>query len=162
MRPSVRIAAAAVAGALIGLAQNGQAGESVGEIIYQHCENCHGPQTFGAPHQRVDGAPRVSLASNVCAQCHGEPARHGRYQQWQLSGHANYELAMEEGSSDSCSRCHTGNGFVAWQELGFDPDENVDASQWTSDEIHPQTCATCHDPHAIGTTTDLTTNATVR
>ncbi len=37
---------------------------------------------------------------------------------------------------------------------------------WTEDEAHPQTCVTCHDPPAIGTTTGIDTgidtDATVR
>jgi hypothetical protein len=74
------------------------------------CENCHGPQSYTEAHQL--GAPRVSVASEVCGSCHGEPARHGRYQQWQLSGHSNYELAVDEGDSNNCSRCHTANGFI--------------------------------------------------
>jgi hypothetical protein len=42
-----------------------------------------------------------------------------------------------------------------------DPLDDVEVT-WTTEETHPQTCATCHDPHAIGTTTGATTNATVR
>jgi hypothetical protein len=131
------------------------------------CENCHGPQVGGAHlPDNPEGEPRVSLSSTVCGSCHGEPLRHGRYQQWQLSAHANYELAIEEGESGSCSRCHTANGFLAWLpvltgEVAGDPLADVEVT-WTSEETHPQTCATCHDPHAIGTTTGEPTNATVR
>ncbi|MHC4415600.1 MAG: carboxypeptidase-like regulatory domain-containing protein [Planctomycetota bacterium] len=127
------------------------------------CENCHGPQNAGPgvtnPAHR-EGDPRASLSSDVCAACHGEPLRHGRFQQWQLSGHADYELAIDEGESGNCSRCHTGNGFLAWVEQGNSGD-NVDVT-WTSEEVHPQTCATCHDPHRIGTTSGNDNNATVR
>lgn len=112
------------------------------------CENCHGPQSYTQAHQQ--GEPRVSIASEVCASCHGEPARHGRYQQWQLSRHANYELAVDEGDSGNCSRCHTGNGFVAWSKLDFDKDASV-AVTWDAETVHPQTCATCHGPHETGT-----------
>ena len=60
------------------------------------CENCHGPQDYTDSHpydsdSSVDS--RVKLGSEVCGSCHGEPARHGRYQQWLLSNHADYELA---------------------------------------------------------------------
>ena len=65
-----------------------------------------------------DGS-RVSLSSDLCGTCHGEPARHGRFQQWQLSRHANYELAVEEGTNGTCAKCHSGNGFVAWAKGGF-------------------------------------------
>jgi hypothetical protein len=131
------------------------------------CENCHGPQVGGAHlPDNPEGEPRVSLSSTVCGSCHGEPLRHGRYQQWQLSGHANYELAISEGESGSCARCHTANGFLAWLpvltgEVAGDPLADVEVT-WTPEETHPQTCATCHDPHAIGTTTGEPTNATVR
>lgn len=129
------------------------------------CENCHGPQN-SAGHARPDGT-RQNLSSELCATCHGEPPRHGRFQQWQLSGHANYELAIDEGTRGNCARCHTANGFMAWLpiltgEVPGDPLADV-AVTWTVDDIHPQTCATCHDPHAIGTTSgSASTNATVR
>ncbi len=134
------------------------------QLANVQCENCHGPQNSPAHTQ---GSPRQNLSSNVCATCHGEPLRHGRYQQWQLSAHANYELAVEEGQSGTCSKCHTGNGFLAWLPVldgtvPGDPEDSVVVT-WTEDETHPQTCQTCHDPHSIGTTSGSSeTNATVR
>jgi len=126
------------------------------------CENCHGPQSYTEAHGGKPGSPRVSIASEVCASCHGEPARHGRYQQWQLSRHANYELAMDEGDSGNCSRCHTGNGFIAWnKEFGNDPDENVTVT-WEPEEVHSQTCAACHGPHETGTVSGSNPVAGVR
>ncbi len=127
------------------------------------CENCHGPQNSQA---HIRSTPRISLSSDVCASCHGEPLRHGRYQQWQLSPHANYELAIDEGTSGSCARCHTGNGFLKWlpvllgEEAG-DPTANIEVD-WAPEDTHPQTCQTCHDPHNIGTASGEPTNATVR
>ena len=138
------------------------------------CENCHGPASSDPGMDTlahgwipdVDGEPRVSLSADVCATCHGEPARHGRFQQWQLSGHANYELAIEEGESGSCARCHTANGFLAWLpilngDVAGDPLDDIEVT-WTADETHPQTCATCHDPHNAGTVSGIDTDATVR
>jgi hypothetical protein len=125
------------------------------------CENCHGPQTSPAHTQ---GEPRQNLSSELCGSCHGEPARHGRFQQWQLSAHANYETAIAEGTSGGCAKCHTANGFLAWGKLDtpYDAASNP-AVTWTADEVHPQTCQTCHDPHAVGTTSGgPATNATVR
>jgi hypothetical protein len=133
------------------------------------CENCHGPQWglvgfTNDAHQQ--GGPRTSISSDVCATCHGEPLRHARFQQWQLSAHANCEVAIAEGDSGSCSRCHTGNGFLTWLPvlLGDEPGDPTDdiTVTWTSDEVHPQTCVTCHDPHAIGTESGEPNNATVR
>jgi hypothetical protein len=125
------------------------------------CENCHGPQNSDAHVGSSMGEDqRISLSSDVCASCHGEPLRHARFQQWQLSKHANYELAIEESGSGNCSRCHTANGFLAWVEAG-----NTDASvpvNWTEDETHPQTCVSCHDPHAVGSTTGINTDAEPR
>jgi hypothetical protein len=145
------------------------------------CENCHGPQSSLAHNAKANRSktavmgtdPRANISAGVCAVCHGEPLRHARFQQWQLSGHANYELAVDEGESGNCSRCHTGNGFLTWlpvllgdvteDEEGnpVSPVDNIEVN-WTADKVHPQTCATCHDPHNIGTTTGNNTNATVR
>ncbi len=145
------------------------------QLANVQCESCHGPQA-SAPRldtlahgwrASVTGEPRVSLSSDVCAVCHGEPLRHARFQQWQLSAHANYELAIEEGTSGNCSRCHTGNGFLEWLPVLLDDDPATDPTAnvrvtWTEDETHPQTCATCHDPHDIGTTSGSDPNARVR
>ncbi|MFN2200519.1 MAG: hypothetical protein ACK2UO_04900 [Caldilineaceae bacterium] len=132
------------------------------------CENCHGPQSNtkngggGGAHQNKPGAPRVSLASDVCGSCHGEPFRHGRFQQWQLSNHADYDLARERGaSSGDCARCHSGNGFVAWDKLDFDPNATVEVT-WDEDSVVPQVCAACHDPHDTGTYAGKPNNAKVR
>jgi hypothetical protein len=131
------------------------------------CENCHGPQDeypgdYTAAH--TEGAPRMSLSSDLCASCHGEPPRHARFQQWQTSGHANYALAIDESQSGTCAKCHTANGFLAWMPalLGEgDVNDPVEVT-WTEDEAHPLTCVTCHDPHSIGTTSGNGTNATMR
>ncbi|MGE5235752.1 MAG: hypothetical protein ACM3O7_05355 [Acidobacteriota bacterium] len=122
------------------------------------CENCHGPQQSDA-HTNADA--RENLSADLCGSCHGEPLRHGRYQQWQLSAHANYETADAEGTNGGCAMCHSANGFIAWGQSGYTA-SSVDVT-WTQDEVHPQTCQACHDPHAIGTTSGSpATNATVR
>jgi hypothetical protein len=137
---------------------------AVAQLANIQCENCHGPNDGGA-HTR-GGAIRATLSADMCAFCHGEPPRHGRFQQWQISPHANYELAIEEGQSGTCSKCHTANGFLAWLpvltgEVGGDPNDGVEVT-WTPDQTHPQTCQTCHDPHAQGDASGDEGNATVR
>jgi hypothetical protein len=136
------------------------------------CENCHGPQDYTDSHPTdADGSvdSRVKLGSEVCGSCHGEPARHGRYQQWLLSNHADYDLAKERGTdagthggAPNCARCHSGNGFVQWNEHNFDPNYMLNVT-WDEDTVVPQTCAACHNPHDTGTTSGSDeTNAKVR
>lgn len=130
------------------------------------CENCHGPNDSLAHQNGTISKERVSLSSDVCGACHGEPPRHGRFQQWEESAHSNYELAIDEGMSGSCAKCHTANGFVAWVPILESGDDGPSGSNptvtWTKDDVHPQTCTTCHDPHAVGTTTGEGTNAPMR
>lgn len=129
------------------------------------CENCHGPQEAGVGINNtahgsagpVPGAPRVSVAAEVCGACHGEPTRHGRFQQWQESphGHANYSLAQSH-ATGSCAPCHTAQGNIAWlkQLVAGNPLRVLPPSFSTpANQVQPQTCAVCHDPHAEGTTT---------
>jgi len=141
------------------------------------CENCHGPQNSEAHTQ---GAVRQNLSSDLCGSCHGEPPRHGRFQQWEESGHANLELAIEEatvenrgGTAGHCGRCHSGEGFLAWIEQGdltkliqgADGDATVEeltALGMTNDTVHSVTCAVCHDPHDVGKSSGEPNTATVR
>jgi hypothetical protein len=116
------------------------------------CENCHGPQGSAA-HMQV--TPRVSLAAEVCGSCHGEPPRHGRYQQWKESGHANVQLAIDEGFSTSCARCHSAQGYliyVSQLEAGNTGSLPGAAITWTDATVQSQTCAACHPPHDPGDT----------
>ncbi len=145
------------------------------------CENCHGPNKDSTLHANgtIDAA-RVSISSDVCIACHGEPPRHGRGQQWEESGHANYELAIEEATVESrgslaahCGRCHSGQGFLAWIEQddltkqiqganGNATADELTALGLTNDTVQPQTCVVCHDPHEQGTTSGEPNTATVR
>jgi hypothetical protein len=162
------------------------------------CDNCHGPTNslgHSAGKTSPDTAARASLGAEVCAQCHGEPLRHGRFQQWQESGHANSELALEEGPVDSsgkmptdltatnnnanhCGRCHSAEGYMAWlnqsSARGLDFNAKIQGASGdatvaeligfglTRAMVHPQTCATCHDPHGVGDTSGEPNTATVR
>jgi hypothetical protein len=141
------------------------------------CENCHGPQDSDA---HTVGAARQNISSDLCGSCHGEPARHGRYQQWEESGHANLELAIDEAtvenrgaSAGHCGRCHAGEGFLAWiaqgdltQRIqgaeGNATVEELTALGLTVDTVHSQTCVVCHDPHEQGTVSGEPNTAGVR
>jgi formate-dependent nitrite reductase cytochrome c552 subunit len=142
------------------------------------CENCHGPNDSGAHNV---GAPanaiaakndavtaRISYSSDVCGTCHGEPLRHGRFQEWRESGHGDFETAIGEGFSGgsirtSCAGCHTGQGFIQFvkQLQAGDPRRDLNATSlanlagMTPDNVQPQTCVTCHIPHNAGTQSGL-------
>jgi hypothetical protein len=133
---------------------------SVANLTNIQCETCHGPNTSLHANGTLD-PERINLDSRVCGLCHGEPLRHGRFQQWQASPHANYELAIDENDSPNCSRCHTANGFIAWEAGGFDAGFSVDVT-WNDNTAHPQTCAACHPPHDVGTISGGANNAKVR
>src|SRR3989304_7023308 len=124
------------------------------------CENCHGPNNSPLHANGKIDAARVSLSADVCAACHGEPARHGRFQQWEESGHANTELAVEEAAVESrgataahCGRCQSSQGFLAWIQQpdltkyiqgakGNATVAELTAMGLTRDQVLPQTCVT--------------------
>ncbi len=66
------------------------------------CENCHGPNYSPLHANNKIDAARVSISSDVCGSCHGEPLRHGRFQQWEESAHGNFETAIAETGRASC------------------------------------------------------------
>lgn len=125
------------------------------------CENCHGPQQTDA---HAHASARVNLSSDVCGACHGEPPRHGRFQQWEESKHADYTLAIERATNASCGRCHVGQGFLAWlPQIEAGNPGNIEAEiTWTAETVHPVTCAVCHDSHDPGKTSGEPNTATVR
>lgn len=139
--------------------------EETAQLANIQCENCHGPNSSAAHANNNDNGTRVSLSSDVCATCHGEPARHGRFQQWQQSGHGSYSLAVRYFDRESCARCHAGQGYLKWlpQLQGGDFGEITEESiTWTADEAHPVTCAVCHDSHKAGDSSGEPNTATVR
>jgi hypothetical protein len=140
------------------------------------CENCHGPNNEGGLHANgtVD-ASRISMSSDLCGTCHGEPPRHGRFQQWESSLHAGgSSTTPERGVNNAhCGRCHSAQGFVAWIKQADltkqiqGANGNATAAEMTAlgmgaDTIEAITCQTCHDPHQQGTISSDPTNATVR
>ena len=137
---------------------------AVAKLANIQCENCHGPNDGSGQHMAGTGT-RVSLSSDGCGTCHGEPKRHARFQQWEESGHGDYTLAIERGTNTSCARCHTAQGFIEWVPqlvAGNTGSLAAAAITWTADTAEPVTCVACHDPHAVGTTSGEPNNATMR
>lgn len=145
------------------------------------CENCHGPNDSPLHNNETVGdSARVSYSSDVCAACHGEPLRHGRFQQWELSKHGDFTNALAQATVDNrggfaghCARCHSAQGFVEWIKQddlskyiqGADGNataEELTAMGLTLDEVQPQTCVACHEPHEQGKTSGEPNTATVR
>ncbi|MBI4303579.1 MAG: hypothetical protein HY665_04510 [Chloroflexi bacterium] len=138
------------------------------------CENCHGPNNSPLHANKEIDTARVSLSADVCGSCHGEPARHGRFQQWEESRHAGTDTTPARGlSSASCARCHSAQGFLIWLKQG-DLEKQIQGAKGnatvaelaamgiTADKVEPVTCAVCHEPHNPGTVSGDPTNATVR
>ncbi len=125
------------------------------------CENCHGPQDSQAHMQE---AMRISISSDVCGSCHGEPPRHGRFQQWKESNHASVEISIDRADNASCGRCHVGQGFLAWlPQLEAGNPGNIEAEiTWTAETVHNVTCVVCHDSHDPGHTAGEPNTATTR
>jgi hypothetical protein len=141
------------------------------------CENCHGPQvtvdtpftTTGA-HGSTNNDPtnkaalRINYSSEVCATCHASGTGHHFYSEWlQLNpdtGNGHSKLAQldatgysghAQSTSDSCSRCHTAQGFVVYvSQLISGNAGTLPASKitWDKSNALPQTCTACHDPHS--------------
>ncbi|HEX9078449.1 MAG TPA: hypothetical protein VF795_02600, partial [Desulfuromonadaceae bacterium] len=143
------------------------------QLMNIQCENCHGPSNsnaHGTSAQNVDPMARVNESSAVCGTCHGEPTRHGRYPQWAASGHGDYTLAAGEAGSQSCSGCHSYNGFgylnkqlkngVASRTISAGDPTNADWNAVQADiaanGAEPQNCITCHSTHNPGTRSGLT------
>jgi hypothetical protein len=144
------------------------------------CDNCHGPTTSVLHANGKIDPERVSISSNVCAACHAEPPRHGRFQQWEESGHGDFEPAIIEATVENraasaahCGRCHSTQGFLKWiaqgdltkQIQGAKGNATVDElKSWglTVSQVQPVTCVACHDPHNPGSTSGEPNNATVR
>jgi hypothetical protein len=146
------------------------------------CESCHGPNgsgahgVFAASAQDDQPAARVSVSADVCGACHGEPLRHGRFQEWRESGHGNFETAIGEGitgvsaatplgtgPNSGCAGCHSAQGFLLWidQLQAGNPSRTLNAANLAeisflrTDNVQPQTCVVCHTPHNAGKVSGL-------
>ena len=142
------------------------------------CETCHGPNGVAHATGVADTiASRFSVAADVCGVCHGEPLRHGRFQEWRGSGHGDFQTAMNEavtgvavatpvgtGPNNGCAGCHSGQGFPLLLAQLQGTNGNVASSSRTlnvantaslgflrTNNVQPQTCAVCHPVHNPGT-----------
>jgi hypothetical protein len=134
---------------------------AVARLANIQCENCHGPNTGGA-HQSSSSSnflsDRISFAAEVCGTCHGRTT-HNIYSQWNTRGptgrgHSNKLLSDDEGTNNrSCARCHGAQGFFLYQnKLKASTASTLTDNEIlniTSDNIQPQTCTACHDPHDV-------------
>ncbi len=134
------------------------------------CGSCHGaPPQFGRYQQWKE-----SLHANYNGASRG------------VATTANDNATTGDNRANNCARCHTGQGFLTWVDQSADSDgttgnmnrflqgaanngnggnatgSELRALGLTAAEVHPQTCATCHDPHATGNTSLIPNNATVR
>ena len=116
------------------------------------CEACHGPNSNGdvhglaRPNAADAAAARISFSADVCGVCHGEPLRHGRYQEWRESGHGDFETAIHEGLgtggvgvNSGCGGCHAGQGFPLFvaQLEGGNPHRTLNAAKYCRARVPP-------------------------
>ncbi|MCL4478725.1 MAG: carboxypeptidase regulatory-like domain-containing protein [Deltaproteobacteria bacterium] len=144
---------------------------TVSALANIQCENCHGPSNSLAHHSSslsFDLQERVGWTAGVCNQCHDAPTHHVMGTQWEQSPHAQYDLAMNEGTIQNspnaahCGRCHSAQGFAAYLDqiagYGYTGATNVlgfggmtitalAGIGLTVSQVQPQTCQACHDPH---------------
>jgi len=129
------------------------------------CENCHGPQAGSGQHMvgaasKDVVASRYSVGSNVCATCHARAPKHGRFPQWQNSGHASFATFTFNSNeatgalANTCACCHSAQGFKAYRAIL--PTANGNRALTTLPaglslvNAQPITCAACHDVHDEG------------
>jgi predicted CXXCH cytochrome family protein len=138
-------------GNVVGLTSTG-GWSTVQDDAYKNvqCESCHGPgldhvtspETSSTwPLARIDITPETEAAS--CGNCHSGAAHHPFSEQWKLSGHANEELAAEEGGNASCNGCHEGRAALK----RFNGGESSNYVELTGTKMISLTCSVCHDPH---------------
>jgi hypothetical protein len=118
------------------------------------CESCHGPLGQHVAGQFMTVRPKPEWRAEACGVCHDAPPHHDKTQLWSTlrtaadgtkHGHANYGLALAEGTMGACAKCHAAQGFGQWADAAFAP--TFTATAPSKNEAQPQTCQTCHDPH---------------
>lgn len=116
----------------------------VADLANVWCTSCHGPGRIVPTDDSWERGAKYS--AEVCAQCHeGSADFPTRVAEWRRSAMARFRAALGPGDpalERGCARCHSAQGFVAWQRQG--------ALATVADPriVQPITCAACHDPHA--------------
>jgi predicted CXXCH cytochrome family protein len=123
------------------------------QLANVQCENCHGP---GGKHvvNPEQSLMQVSLASDVCGQCH-QGIHHPTFEQWQLSKHAE-ALTTLQGlpyARNECLICHSAEAVLATGQEVVLQKEQVKAK-------NPITCVVCHAPHGSAYDSQLRANKT--
>jgi hypothetical protein len=116
------------------------------------CESCHGP---GSEHAMTTDTLKINadVGAEKCGQCHGEPWRHSKFQQYENSMHSEIVWSSSfaqaptnaefgKNTLGNCIRCHDGQGYV-----NFTKGVGTNTNGMTQAQLQNVTCATCHDPH---------------
>lgn len=146
----------------------------VAKFANVQCENCHGPNnspSHGKKGEKGVMPQRTSLTAELCGMCHDDLTEDPSFQQWlDAKKHANYGLALSSATVETqgelagdCGRCHAAQGFLGWLARGertalLAPSGSATALNelaalgLTREQVHPVTCAVCHEPHNPGST----------
>lgn len=114
------------------------------------CENCHGPadEHLRSLGENLD-AVGASLSAGNCGQCHDNLSQDKSNSQWNQSLHATGEVFR---SSTSCRPCHSTVGFLGANDDAYDATATNLLRGSYNEGI---TCAACHDPHSLGTVSQV-------
>lgn len=116
----------------------------VADLANVWCTACHGPGRIVPTDDSWERGAKYS--ADVCAPCHdGGTNLPTLLSEWRSSRMARFRGALGPGDpalERGCARCHSAQGFVAWQR------EGSLAAVADARIVQPITCAACHDPHA--------------
>lgn len=108
------------------------------------CTSCHGPGRIVPTDDSWERGAKY--AADVCATCHdGAPEAPTRVAEWRRSGMSRFLSGLGPGDpalERGCARCHSAQGFVAWQRTGSI------ATVADARIVQPIACGACHDPHS--------------
>lgn len=111
------------------------------------CESCHGAGFSHASNGGDTNRIEKSFDAGMCGNCHGEPWRHSKFQQWENSLHSE---AVFEGrvvadnvrnTLNDCNRCHDGESYVDFTK------NRLGTLNLTKADQKMIVCQSCHDPH---------------